>query len=115
MHREPDLFNHAKAVRCFGSEEHVNDLLTQFLPQIEARMEALRIAIRAGERAQVHKAIHWLRGGLSYLFSPAAERVCLKLVDDADSGSLSKVEATLDELQAVIGRLHQHLSQLVAA
>lgn len=109
MISNPYLFDQAKAVRCFGGHELMGDLLREFLPEVQARFDSLRQAVATGDRDQIEKALHWLAGGLSFLFSPAAEGVCLRLAELIQQHPLPCLNATLDELEMVIARLRAHL------
>lgn len=69
----------------------------------------LRDAVGANDREEVRKAVHWFRGGLSYLFSPAAERACLDLDDLTQADPLPDLTVTLDALEFVMRRLQEHI------
>lgn len=109
MSGDGDLFNRAKALQCFGSEAILSQVLSEFLTQVEPMLQRLRAALQAGNREEVRKAVHWFRGGLSYLFSPAAERACMKLDEQTRQEPLPDVSATLAELESVMRRLQEHV------
>lgn len=110
MSADNDLFNRSKALQCFGNETILSQVLSEFLTQVEPMLARLRTALSAGDREEVRKAVHWFRGGLSYLFSPAAERVCLKLDEETKQEPLPDVSSTLAELESVMHRLRAHVS-----
>lgn len=109
---ETELFNRAKAIRCFGSLKMVAQLLTLFLLQVDVRLAKLREALDDGDIGEVEDGMHWLRGGLSYMFSPAAERVCFRLDQEIAEGLSVEVRQTLCEVEAVISRLQRYVSVL---
>ncbi len=109
MIQDADLFDQEKALKCFGNEAILQEVLKQFLAEVDPMLTRLRQAVAANDREEVRKAVHWFRGGLSYLFSPAAERVCLKLDELTQHNSLPDLTATLDTLESVMRRLQEHI------
>ena len=109
MIQDADLFDQDKALKCFGNENILKEVLKQFLTEVDPMLARLREAAQANDRDEVRKAVHWFRGGLSYLFSPAAERVCLELDQQTQLDPLPDFGATMDELERVMRRLQQHV------
>ena len=109
MIQDADLFDREKALKCFGNEMILREVLKQFLTEVDPMMARLRQAAQANDRGEVRKAVHWFRGGLSYLFSPAAERVCLQLDQLTQLDLLPDLGATMDELEQVMRRLLGHV------
>ena len=109
MIQDADLFDQDKALKCFGNENILKEVLKQFLAEVDPMLARLREAAKANDRDEVRKAVHWFRGGLSYLFSPAAERVCLELDQQTQLDPLPDFGAIMDELERVMRRLQQHV------
>jgi HPt (histidine-containing phosphotransfer) domain-containing protein len=111
MTQDADLFDREKALKCFGSDAILQEVLKQFLAEVDPMLTRLRQAVEANDREEVRKAVHWFRGGLSYLFSPAAERACLILDEQTQEDPLPDLKATLDALELVMRRLQEHVLQ----
>lgn len=109
MIQDADLFDREKALKCFGNEGILKEVLKQFLTEVDPMVARLRQAAEANDREEVRKAVHWFRGGLSYLFSPAAERVCLRLDQLTQLDPLPELGGTMDELEQVMRRLQGHV------
>jgi HPt (histidine-containing phosphotransfer) domain-containing protein len=109
MIQDADLFDREKAIRCFGNETILKEVLKQFLSEVDPMLSRLRQAVEAKNRDQVRKAVHWFRGGLSYLFSPAAERACMQLDEQTQSDPLPDLSSVLAQLESVMRRLQQHV------
>lgn len=109
MIQDADLFDQEKALKCFGNEAILQEVLKQFLAEVDPMLARLRQAAGANDREEVRKAVHWFRGGLSYLFSPAAERACFELDELTQRDPLPDLSATLDTLESVMRRLQQHI------
>jgi len=109
MIQDADLFDKDKALKCFGNETILEEVLKQFLTEVDPMLARLRQAAEANDRDEVRKAVHWFRGGLSYLFSPAAERVCLQLDQETQLEPLPDFGGTMDELEQVMRRLKDHV------
>lgn len=109
MIQNSDLFDREKALKCFGNETILQEVLKQFLAEVDPMLARLRQAVAANDREEVRKAVHWFRGGLSYLFSPAAERACLELDNLTQGDPLPELTVTLDSLESVMRRLQEHV------
>lgn len=109
MIQDADLFDREKALKCFGNETILREVLKQFLTEVDPMLARLRQAVAAQDREEVRKAVHWFRGGLSYLFSPAAERACLRLDEMTQHDPLPDLVETLDYLETVMRRLQEHV------
>ncbi len=109
MTEDHDLFDRPKALRCFGSEAILQQVLQEFLQQVDPMLGRLREALEKADHQEVRKTVHWFRGGLSYLFSPAAERVCLDLEKQTAHPSLREVGPVLSQLEGVMQRLQEHV------
>lgn len=109
MIQDADLFDRDKAIKCFGNETILKEVLKQFLAEVDPMLERLRQAVSANDRDEVRKAVHWFRGGLSYLFSPAAERACIDLDQQTQLDPLPPLAEVLDRLESVMRRLQQHV------
>lgn len=109
MIQDADLFDKEKALKCFGNEAILQEVLKQFLAEVDPMLARLRQAAAANDREEVRKAVHWFRGGLSYLFSPAAERACLSLDELTQRDELPDLTATMDGLESVMRRLQEHI------
>lgn len=109
MIQDADLFDREKALKCFGSEAILQEVLKQFLTEVDPMLQRLRKAVVVNDREEVRKAVHWFRGGLSYLFSPAAERACLELDELTHQDPLPELTPTLDALESVMRRLREHI------
>ena len=109
MTQDADLFDRIKALKCFGNETILKEVLRQFLAEVDPMLARLRQAAEANDRDEVRKAVHWFRGGLSYLFSPAAERVCLQLDQQTQLDPMSHLGGIMDELEQVMRRLQEHV------
>ena len=111
MTQDADLFDREKALKCFGNETILQEVLKQFLAEVDPMLTRLRQAVVANDREEVRKAVHWFRGGLSYLFSPAAERACLELDKQTQSDPLPDMSETLGALESVMRRLQEQVLQ----
>ena len=109
MIQDADLFDREKAIKCFGNETILVEVLKQFLNEVDPMLARLRQAVAANDREEVRKAVHWFRGGLSYLFSPAAERACMELDSRTQLDPLPDLSVILDQLESVMRRLQQHV------
>lgn len=109
MTQDADLFDREKALKCFGNETILREVLKQFLAEVDPMLDRLRQAVIANDRDEVRKAVHWFRGGLSYLFSPAAERACLELDELTQADPLPDLTVTLEALESVMRRLQEHV------
>ena len=65
----------------------------------------LEAAVAEGEVQEVRQVVHWLKGGLTYLFSPAAERVWQSLDEASRSHPLPDLGPHCQELRRVVERL----------
>ncbi|MBS2034915.1 Hpt domain-containing protein [bacterium] len=111
MIQDADLFDREKALKCFGNEAILREVLKQFLNEVDPMLARLRQAVAANDREEVRKAVHWFRGGLSYLFSHAAERACLELDEQTQLDPLPPLLDVLDRLEAVMRQLQQHVQE----
>ena len=102
---DSQLFDRDKALACFGSPEVLKQVLQQFLEQAEPMLDKVRTAAVAGDREEIRKAVHWFRGGMSYLFSPAAEELCLELDQLTQQEEIPPLEGILSSLETVLQRL----------
>lgn len=109
MIQDADLFDREKAIKCFGNETILKEVLKQFLAEVDPMLARLREAVSAQNRDEVRKTVHWFRGGLSYLFSPAAERACLQLDEQTQLDPLPELSTVLDQLESVMRRLQDHV------
>ena len=107
MSEQPDLFDRARALRTFGSQAVMLGVIAEFLQQVEPMLARLEGAIASENHQQVRQAVHFFRGGLTYLFSPAADRVCLLLDQQTASFPYDQtaVQDTFQQLESVIRRL----------
>lgn len=102
---DTDLFDEKKALVCYGNQAILEQVLGEFLGQTDAMLARLRQAVDNGNREEIRKAVHWFRGGMSYLFSPATERICQDLDALSTPDPVRPMEATLDALEEVLNRL----------
>lgn len=70
-----------------------------------ARLEA---AVAGGDVQEVRKVVHWLKGGLTYLFSPAAERVWQQLDEASRGRPLPDLDPHCQQLRRVLEQLEAH-------
>ncbi len=106
--KNPDLFDEAKALACYGNPAILEQVLGEFLGQTDSMLVQLRQAVEKGNRDEIRKAVHWFRGGMSYLFSPATERICQTLDAQSTPDPVMPMEDTLNALQDVLQRLRDH-------
>lgn len=76
---DPDLFDRPRALACLGSEAVLQQVVQQFLQESQPMLARLEAAVESGDAQNVRQVVHWLKGGLTYLFSPAAERAWQQL------------------------------------
>ena len=112
MDHDLDIFDPAKALACFGSESILRGALGEFLKQSESMQAQLHLAATSRDRDLLRQAVHWFRGGLVYLHSPAAERVCQRLDEESKKDPLPELEPILSELDQVLEKLRQRVRSL---
>lgn len=102
---ELELFDRQRALACFGSEAVLQQVMQQFLGEAGPMIERLRGAVASGDQASIRQAIHWFKGGLVYLFSPAAEQAWTALDLRSREGCEDDLGTELEALVGVIERL----------
>lgn len=106
---EPLVFDREKALRCYGSQAILEQVITQYLEEADGMMAKLRGALQAGDRTEVRRVVHWFRGGLSYLFAPATEKACLELDRLSQQEPMPPLMDTFSELERELHRLQDEL------
>lgn len=107
-----DLFDRETALKCFGSEAILKEVLSQFLDQADPMYERLQAALESGDKAEVRKAVHWFKGGLCYLYSAEVEQICARLDHQSTQDPMLAMGATLLELQSGLNRLKARVALL---
>ncbi len=102
---QPDLFDRPRALACLGSEAVLQQVVQQFLQESQPMLSRLDSAVASGDAQNIRQVVHWLKGGLTYLFSPAAEQAWQQL-DQASR------QQPLPDLAPHCARLRQVVSQL---
>lgn len=110
---DPAVIENLRQLTPPGEPDVLAEVLQLFLREVPRRIARLRVAWAAGDRAELYRAAHSLKGSAGNIGAQSLFEVCRQLDDQARAGDLTEAQPLVDALDAEFARVEVAIRQLL--
>lgn len=98
-----------------GEPDVLNEVLSLFLNEVPRKIDALRTAVTAGDRAAMQRTAHSLKGSSGNIGAHAMYDACRQLDDQAKSGDLARLKPLIDAVATAYRNVEIEIRRMLQA